>query len=75
MITSTGILVVMLAYAALTLGAICLIWHLRNRRTEPRRHMSYSRMFEALVGGKAAAARGAKEARPIAGTKGGFPDH
>jgi hypothetical protein len=36
MITFTGILVLMLAYAALSLGTICLFWHLSRREKEQR---------------------------------------
>ena len=34
MITVAGILVLMLAYAALSLGVICLFWHLRKNHIE-----------------------------------------
>ncbi len=36
MITFTDILVLMLAYAALSLGVICLFWHLRKNDIEQR---------------------------------------
>jgi hypothetical protein len=34
MITVAGILVLMLAYAALSLSVICLFWHLRKNHIE-----------------------------------------
>ena len=34
MVAFIGILVLMVAYAAFSLGVICLSWHLRNNNTE-----------------------------------------